>query len=266
MNQAIWRKYSEWPMLAAAVLFLTAYSIQVIANLKSTQADAIEVTIWITWAAFAVDYAANLYLAPQRGRWFIRNLHELLVLMLPALRPLRLLRLVTLLRILHRTGGNALRGRIITYVLAAATLLIYAGALAVLDVEENAEGSNITNFGDAVWWAMTTITTVGYGDHFPVTPMGRLVAGGLMIGGIAVLGVVTAAVASWLVENVALETAADVEASEEPLRTEVARLAQQIDLLTAQLAGQQRSTANLPRPGSCQNGCPHTDGEPDRRT
>ena len=186
---------------------------------------------------------------------------NLLIVILPALRPLRLLRLVTLLRILHRTGGNALRGRIITYVLAAATLLIYAGALAVLDVEENAEGSNITNFGDALWWAMTTITTVGYGDHFPVTPMGRMVAGGLMIGGIAVLGVVTAAVASWLVENVALETAADVEASEEPLRTELARLARQIDLLTAQLAGRQRSTEDFPQAGPCPHGCRRPDGD-----
>lgn len=223
-------------MLAAAVVFLTAYSIQVIANLKPSQADAVETTIWITWAAFAVDYAANLYLAPQKGRWFLRNLHELVILVLPVLRPLRLLRLVTLLRILHHTGGNALRGRIVTYVLASAALLSYAGALAVLDAEENVDGSNITNFGDALWWAMTTITTVGYGDHFPVTLIGRLVAGGLMIGGIAVLGVVTASVASWLVEHVALETAADVEAHEEPLRTEVARLAQQIELLTAQLS------------------------------
>lgn len=223
-------------MLAAAVVFLTAYSIQVIANLKPSQADAIETTIWITWAAFAVDYIASLYLAPNKGRWFVRNLHELVILVLPVLRPLRLLRLVTLLRILHRTGGNALRGRIVTYVLASAALLIYAGALAVLDAEGNADGSNITNFGDALWWAMTTITTVGYGDHFPVTLMGRLVAGGLMVGGIAVLGVVTASVASWLVDHVALETAADVEANEEPLRMEVARLAQQIELLTAQLS------------------------------
>jgi voltage-gated potassium channel len=235
MNQAVWRKYSEWPMLAAAVLFLTAYSIQVIANLQTIQAGVIEVIIWITWAAFAVDYAVNLFLAPQRAKWFIRNLHELVILVLPALRPLRLLRLVTLVRMFHRAGGNALRGRIVTYVLASATLLVYAGALAVLDAEENAAGSNITNFEDAVWWAMTTITTVGYGDHFPVTLLGRLVAAGLMIGGMAVLGVVTASVAAWLVENVAVETAADVEAKEEPLRLEIARLARQIEQLSAQL-------------------------------
>ncbi len=232
-------------MLFAAVVFLTAYSIQVIANLQPARADAIEILIWITWAAFAVDYTVSLYLAPNKGQWFIRNLHELVILMLPTLRPLRLLRLVTLLRILYRTGGNALRGRIITYVLVSAALLIYSGALAVLDSEENVDGSNITNFGDAIWWAMTTITTVGYGDHYPVTVLGRLVAAGLMIGGIAVLGVVTASVASWLVEHVALETAADVEANEEPMRQEMSRLAQQIERLTAQLAEREERQENI---------------------
>ena len=73
-------------------------------------------------------------------------------------------------------------------------------------MEQNTPGANITAFADALWWAVATITTVGYGDFYPVTQLGRFVAAGLMIGGIAVLGIVTAAVASWLVEHVAAET------------------------------------------------------------
>jgi Ion channel len=61
------------------------------------------------------------------------------------------------------------------------------------------------DFGDAIWWAVTTMTTVGYGDHYPITAGGRLVAFGLMIGGIALLGTVTATLASWLIETVAAE-------------------------------------------------------------
>jgi voltage-gated potassium channel len=53
-----------------------------------------------------------------------------------------------------------------------------------------------------LWWALTTIATVGYGDRYPVTGQGRLVAAGLMVAGIAVLGVVTASIASWLIEKV----------------------------------------------------------------
>ncbi len=76
-------------------------------------------------------------------------------------------------------------------------------ALAVLDAEQNAPGSNITNIGDALWWAFATITTVGYGDFYPVTVLGRLIAAGLMIAGITMLGTVTAALASWFVEALA---------------------------------------------------------------
>lgn len=105
----------------------------------------------------------------------------------------------------------------------------------MLDAEENEPGANITNFGDALWWALTTITTVGYGDHYPTTLLGRLVAGGLMVGGIAVLGVVTASVASWLMDSVAAETAVEVQAVEQSLQGEVVRLSAEVERLTAAL-------------------------------
>ena len=84
-----------------------------------------------------------------------------------------------------------------------------------------------------MWWAVVTVTTVGYGDFYPITVVGRLVAVGLMIGGIAVLGVVTASVASWLVEQVGVRAAAEVEAADAPLLAEVARLSERIDQLMA---------------------------------
>ncbi|WAH99229.1 two pore domain potassium channel family protein [Arthrobacter sp. MMS18-M83] len=162
-----------------------------------------EAAVAVTWLVFALDYAMCLLLARRRGQWFIRNLHELLILALPVLRPLRLLRLVTLLKLLHRTAGNAMRGRILTFVLGSAALLTYCGALAVLDAEENAAGANITNFGDAIWWAMVTITT--------------------------------ASVASWLVEQVSSGAAAAATVAEEPMKQEIRRLAEQVERLTALL-------------------------------
>lgn len=244
MTQLLWRKHTEWPLVAIAILFVAAYSAQVIIEWPPQQDALLELVVWLTWGLFGVDYLANLVLATNRPRWFLRNIHELIILVLPVLRPLRLLRLVTLLKVLHRTAGRTLRGRVLTYVLGAAVLVTYVGAVAILDAEKDADGSNITNFGDAIWWAVVTITTVGYGDHYPVTLVGRLVAVGLLLAGIAVLGVITASVASWLVEQVSAGAAEESETSEELLRREVAKLADQVDRLTTQLGV--KTMAHLP--------------------
>jgi voltage-gated potassium channel len=185
---------------------------------------------------FALDYLANLRLATDRRTWFIRNLHELLIVALPLLRPLRLLRLVTLLAVLHRTLGDSLRGRVVTYVAGSAVMLVFVGALAVLDVEQGAPDSKIVTLGDALWWAMTTITTVGYGDMYPVTPIGRMVAAALMMSGIAVLGVVTASIASWLVQRVEDTAESTADAVEEPIRAEMAELVTELASLRREIA------------------------------
>ena len=63
-------------------------------------------------------------------------------------------------------------------------------------------GANITGIGDAVWWACETVTTVGYGDHYPVTTQGRFIAVALMVVGVSMVGAVTASVAAWMVKQV----------------------------------------------------------------
>jgi voltage-gated potassium channel len=101
------------------------------------------------------------------------------------------------------------------------------GALAVIDAERSNPDANILHIGDALWWAVTTMTTLGYGDRYPTTGMGRVVGFGLMLSGIAVLGVVTATLASWLVEQVKVaeqEQTDDLRTEIEALRTQVATL------------------------------------------
>jgi voltage-gated potassium channel len=235
MDQYSWRRLAAWPLFFASVAFLIAYSIEVIGNLPDSRSTLFNWVIWVTWGLFIIDYLANLILAERRGHWFLVNLHQLPILFLPALRPLRLIRLVTLLGFMQRFAGNALRGRLVAYVLGSAVLLTYVGALAVLDAEQDVAGSNIRNIGDALWWALVTITTVGYGDHYPITLVGRIVAVGLMIGGIAVLGVVTAALASWLIEQVGHRAAQETQANEESLDAEIAAMNLKIDRLTGML-------------------------------
>lgn len=132
--------------------------------------------------------------------------------------------------------GESLRGRVATYVAGSAALLVFVGALAVLDAEQSVPEAKILTFGDALWWAVTTITTVGYGDLYPVTAVGRAVAVALMLSGIAVLGVVTASIASWLVQRVSATTETAVENAEQPVLAEITDLAAEVAALRREIA------------------------------
>ncbi|MDR3661202.1 MAG: potassium channel family protein [Mycobacterium sp.] len=208
-----WDHRAEWALAAVALVFLAAYSIEVLVQPRGFAQHLLDIVTFLTWAVFAVDYFARLYLAPDRRKWFLHHLIDLAVVLLPLLRPLRLIRLVVLVTALQEAIGNAIRGRVVIYTVSGAILLVYVGALAELEAERAAAGSHITNFGDAVWWAITTITTVGYGDIYPVTTTGRVIAVLMMIGGISLVGSITATIASWVIQSVSVEDQAHNAAS-----------------------------------------------------
>jgi voltage-gated potassium channel len=225
-----WERATDWPLMIAAVVFLVAYAVPVLGpDLPSWLLDLCQWLGWITWGIFVVDIVVRLALADGRLRYLVRHWYDVLVIALPLLRPLRLLRLIPLLSVLNRRAQIRLRGRVAIYVASSASLLAFCAALAVLDAERSSPDANITDFGDAIWWAVTTMSTVGYGDRYPVTGIGRLVACALMIGGIALLGTVTATLASWLVETVAAE-----KEQAEDLHATVQRLEAKVDLLATE--------------------------------
>ena len=203
LTQAHWRSFTDIPLTIAAAIFLVAYAWEVIADLKSPDDLIPETIMWVIWGLFVIDFVVNLILAERKVRWFFTHFHEFLIVALPALRPLRLLRLITLLAVLQRGAGRALRGRVVIYAVGASLVLVFVAALAELDVERGQPGSHIHNFGDALWWACVTITSVGYGDIAPVTLVGRFIAVGVMVAGIALLGTVTATLASFFIDRVA---------------------------------------------------------------
>lgn len=229
--EARWEQRTEWPLALVAVFFLVVYSVQVLTRPHGEEAHLLWLAGWIAWSLFVVDYIARLSLASERRQWFVRNLFDLLIVALPLMRPLRLLRLVVLVGVLQKAIGNAVRGRLLIYTISGVVLLIYVASLAVLDTERVHPGARITSFGDALWWAITTVTTVGYGDVYPITVTGRLVAVTLMIGGISLIGVVTASLASWIVQRVAetdrsYQTATAAHIDE--LRGEIRTLAEEL--------------------------------------
>ncbi|MCX6396564.1 MAG: potassium channel family protein [Propionibacteriales bacterium] len=198
-----WERRSEVPLLLLATAFLVAYAWPVLdPSVSRDLRTTLNVCSWAVWTAFAIDFAIRIALTDRRSEYVRRHWYDVALIALPMLRPLRLLRLLALARVLNRSAAGNLIGQVTTYVVGSALMAVVLGSIAVLDVEQDADGANITSFGDALWWAATTVTTVGYGDRFPVSTSGRLIAVALMLVGIALVGAITAAVAAWMIEQV----------------------------------------------------------------
>ncbi|MFF0742533.1 potassium channel family protein [Streptomyces sp. NPDC004111] len=232
--QIRWERRTQIPLLALALVFAVAYAVPIVAPDAAPGVHrACAVTEWAVWAVFAADYLVRLSLAP--AKWLFVRSHplDLLAVLLPLARPLRLLRLVATLLLVGRRARMAPQITLTAYVGGAVVGLMMFGSLAVLEVERDAPEGNIKNLGDAVWWSFTTMTTVGYGDHSPTTGLGRVLAVGLMLSGIALLGVVTANIAAWFIARFERDDAEERRQTEllealtreiKELRAEVGRL------------------------------------------
>ncbi len=185
------------------------------------------------WVSFVVDYAVRLFLAYDRRRWFVRNLLDLAIIAWPLFLPLRLFRLLLLITVIEKAVRRTVRGRVALYTAFSVVLLVYVCALSILQVERSQPDTTIKNFGDALWWSLETVTTVGYGDTAPHTGTGKWIAATLMIGGIGIVSVITASLASWILQRAALEGDGHNAATEAHIDAVRADVKQQIDALRA---------------------------------
>lgn len=184
-----------------ALAFLVAFSYPAFVDPISTSTQSLlNIVQWITWVAFAGDLIYGLTKAPSKKGYLKKHPLEVAAVLLPFLRPLRLMRVISF-------GGLAIQkvaiGRqfaMTIKVFIASIFVAYISAVQITISERDLEGSNITNFGDGLWWAITTVTTVGYGDRFPISTEGRFLAVLLMFVGISLVGVITASVAAWFVK------------------------------------------------------------------
>lgn len=166
--------------------------------------DALEVLASIIYVVFVIDlvlrvFAAGKDLLTTAGMLAFLKENWLMILaaVLPAFRSLRVLRVVLVLRgITPFLKTRASKMGIVIGV--ALPLVLYTAALSVYEAERFADGANITSFGEAIWWAFASVTTVGYGDRYPVTEEGRFVATFLMVIGIGLFSSFTALLAAWV--------------------------------------------------------------------
>jgi len=225
-----WRRLTDASLLVLAVGSLPLLLLEVVRD-DLTRADRVflDVVNLVVLVAFAVDYVVEFCLARPKGRFIRGEWTSLLIVAAQALAlvpslsgfgVLRVLRagrvwrsLAVLARVVAIGGAAAKDGRAILRRHAAAFALGFAGmtwlssAVAFTLTEDVGTDGRLQSFGDALWWSSTTITTVGYGDVFPVTAAGRLVGVVTMAVGISAFAVVTAKVAEFLVRSSVSETA-----------------------------------------------------------
>jgi len=219
-----------------ALVFLFTYSIQSIwPDLEQPWNSILTWFSDLLWLLFALDLLFRFLMTTQKRGFFKRNWLDTLTVVVPQLRALRGLRAFTKNGILSKGNG---KGFFSNGALASAGLgtiiIVWVGALSVLDAERGAPNSDIENVGEAVWWMFETITTVGYGDFVPVTDAGRTIAVLIMFVGIGLMGVISAGLAATLLKQNQPNPAKEV-------MDELADLKKMVESLQEQLSNQTNS-------------------------
>jgi voltage-gated potassium channel len=191
-----WVERVQRPLDVLAVIFLIdVILIWSFPDAPPAFLQTLNVIVLFVWACFAVDYVARLMLSVQKGRFVRTHKLDLLMVLLPMLRLLRIFLLLA--HSLRSVSTERIAGSIVSIV-AVAT---FVSAFFMWRVEHDAPGATITTFRDAMWWAIVTTTTVGYGDYTPVTPAGRVIASVVMVVGVGLIGTVSASLGSWFVRR-----------------------------------------------------------------
>ena len=188
-------------LTALAIVYLAAFSYPAfVSEISISDQNKLEIVQWVTWIIFAMDLILGIWRAPNKVKYLKTHPLEIVSVALPFLRPLRLLRVVSFGALVIQKIAVGKQLAITLKVFLFSILIAYIAAVQITITERGVATSNIKSFGDGLWWAVTTVTTVGYGDKFPTTSLGRVLAVGLMLVGIYLMGVITASVAAWFVK------------------------------------------------------------------
>lgn len=189
----------RWEAAADRIMLILGLAqIPILIALALTEpAGSTEQALWIGFASITAvslaDLGLRISLSRRRLDFLIERRALIVLAAAPALRPLTLV--CFLVRLLPLFQRRAFEGALL-----AAAFTVFTGGALVMWAERSGPGP-IDDWGTALWWALATITTVGYGDVVPVTTVGRIVGALVMLIGIGIFGVLTASVAAWFVEG-----------------------------------------------------------------
>lgn len=228
-NLAAWEERSSRPMFVASVLYLLAFAAPIMSTRIQEPYDAyLNIIQMILWGLFAADYCIRLYLAPRRLYFITHNLMNLAIVLLPAWR------IVSFLAMIHLTTNRQYKrlSELAVKLFGYTAIFIIMFALAIYSVESSEPGAMIRDLPTAYWWTFTTLATVGYGDVYPVTGIGRVIAVVVMLYGVGMVAVATGALASWIIEKIGGREEQEYPAT----KADVDDLRQEISELRALLA------------------------------
>jgi voltage-gated potassium channel len=215
---------SEIILASLGVVFLVAFAAPIIQpNLQPETLMILERVQIAIWAIFALEFFIRFLKSPIKRHFLRRNLIDLIAIAIPFLRPLRALRVISTAVLIVRRFEGGVRYKVSLQVGIVAVFIWFVSGLAVTQAERGINGANISSVREGWWWALTTMTTVGYGDHFPITVEGMLIGAALMLTGVSLLGTVSASIASWFVEK--------SNAIQEAVEDEMERNDEKLDLL-----------------------------------
>ena len=228
-NLAEWEERSSTPMFVASVLYLLAFAAPIMSTRIQEPYDGyLNIIQMILWGLFAADYCIRLYLAPRRLYFITHNLMNLAIVLLPAWR------IVSFLAMIHLTTNRQYKrlSELAVKLFGYTAIFIIMFALAIYSVESAEPGAMIRDLPTAYWWTFTTLATVGYGDVYPVTGIGRVIAVVVMLYGVGMVAVATGALASWIIEKIGGREEQEYPAT----KADVDDLRQEISELRALLA------------------------------
>ena len=224
-------RYLDLPLALASLVLILIAIIQLGGEVEPPWDGRMEVLGWALWGLFFVEFAAKFALAPNKRRYVTRRWLDVLVLLVPFLRFLRLLRVLRLTRafpvfrllVFGGRGSGAtltlLRRRRLGQLAIVSAMVVLIGAALIFLLENGAPGGQINNFGDALYWSSTIITTVG-NELYPVTVGGRILAFLLMLYAVGIFSYFIASIATVLVgldaEQVAREGRQEPRKLDEP--------------------------------------------------